>query len=225
MGLFEITCAEGVLAVRFEAEQAMLSWSLTRPGFERAAAVAWLQVRDADLPVGVDPKALLRDRLADAGFGDAVQLMTSRNVERHHAATARSGEAEAFCLATVGLANAGRVGTPCRMLEVAGTINLLAWVTIPLDQAGLVEALSIAVEARTAAIMDLGWTSDGDAVVTGTGTDCIVFASPAEGVPVTYAGLHTDIGVAVGDAVYRAVLAGGREWLAEWQVRTGGGIS
>ncbi|MCX8998108.1 adenosylcobinamide amidohydrolase [Rhizobiaceae bacterium BDR2-2] len=222
MNPFDISCKDGVLAVRFDAEQAMLSWSLTRPGFRRATSVAWLQVTDADLPVGLDPRTLLRDRLASAGFGDAVQMMTSRIVERHHHASARSGRAQAFCLATVGLANAGRVGEPCRAPETAGTINLLAWVNQPLDEAGLVEALSIAVEARTAAMIGLDWKPDGRTVATGTGTDCVVIACPAEGERQTYAGLHTDIGATIGKAVCRAVEAGGREWLAERATRTEG---
>lgn len=210
----EVICAGKTLAVRFAAEQAVLSWSLTRPGFTRAQAVAWLQVSDADLPVDVDPVVLLRDRLADAGFGDAVQFMTSRDVKKHHQARHSIGDVTAFCLATVGLANAGRVGEGSVHSGTAGTINLVAHVDQPLDEAGMVEALSIAVQARTAAIMDLGWTVNGT-IVTGTGTDCVALACPAAGVPARYAGLHTDIGAAIGGAVYRAVQSGGMEWVAE----------
>jgi adenosylcobinamide amidohydrolase len=50
---------------------------------------------------------------------------------------------------------------------------------------------------------------------TGTGTDCIAVAAPAGSC--TYAGLHTDIGEAVGTAVYRATLAGARDWMDEFE--------
>lgn len=210
----EILCVDKTLAVRFAAEQAVLSWSLTRPGFVRADAVAWLEVSETDLPIGVDPAALLIDRLTAAGYGDAVQLMTSRDVKKHHHAVRQSGEATAFCLATVGLANAGRVGADTPQSGRMGTINLVAHVDQPLDEAGLIEALSIAAEARTAAVIDLGWTRDGR-VVTGTGTDCIAVACPVADPRQTYAGLHTDVGRAIGGAVYDAVLAGGREWVDE----------
>lgn len=209
-----ILCAKKTLAVRFAAEQAVLSWSLTRPGFTRADTIAWLEVCDADLPIGVDPIALLRDRLAEAGYGDAVQMMTSRDVRKHHQAVRQSGDARAFCLATVGLANAGRVGATSQSFSRTGTINLVAQIDRPLDAGGLVEALSIAAEARTAAIMDLGWRKDG-VVVTGTGTDCIAVACPVADRAQTYAGLHTDVGGALGAAVYDAVRAGGLEWVAE----------
>lgn len=210
----EIICIAKTLAVRFAAEQAVLSWSLTRPGFVRADTIAWLEVSEADLPIGVDPAALLRERLTTAGYGDAVQMMTSRDVIKHHQAVRQSGEATGFCLATVGLANAGRVGADTPHSGQAGTINLVAHIDQPLDEAGLIEALSIATEARTAAVIDLGWTRDG-LVVTGTGTDCIAVACPVADQRETYAGLHTDAGRAIGGAVYDAVLAGGREWVNE----------
>ncbi|MHB0953195.1 MAG: adenosylcobinamide amidohydrolase [Allorhizobium sp.] len=217
----EILCVDMTLAVRFAAEQAVLSWSLTRPGFVRADTIAWLEVSETDLPIGVDPAALLSDRLTAAGYGDAVQLMTSRDVKKHHQAVRQSGEATAFCLATVGLANAGRVGADTPHSGRVGTINLVAHVDQPLDKAGLIEALSIATEARTAAVIDLGWTRDG-LVVTGTGTDCLAVACPVANRRQTYAGLHTDVGRAIGGAVYDAVLAGGREWVDEKALRRQG---
>ena len=217
MGKPAITLSERILTVRFAARQLMLSWSLTRPGFVQADTVAWLQVSEADLPVGVDPAALLRDRLAAAGHDRAVQMMTSRDVRRHHAVIREAGDITAFCLATVGLGNAGRVGDAAPQAARTGTINLAVQMNQRLDQAGLIEALSIAAQARTAAVMDIGWTTGG-AVATGTGTDCIVVACPMRGLAQTYAGLHTGVGRALGAAVYDAVLAGAREWVSE---RTG----
>jgi adenosylcobinamide amidohydrolase len=112
----------------------------------------------------------------------------------------------------VGLSNAERVGH--RVVESAeyGTINLLAVADAPLSDAALVELLSIATQARTTAVMEHGpHLPSGRA--TGTGTDCIVVAAPpgAE----RYAGLHTEVGEAVGAAVYAAVASGVRDWMEE----------
>lgn len=213
---FTIHCFRPVLAAEFREPQDILSWSLTRPGFVRARSVAWLEVRNADLTLDVDPAALLRDRLARAGYGEAVQMMTSRSVEKHHFATRRSGEAHAACLATVGLSNAGRVGERAQMTMPAGTINLLVHINRPLSVAAHLEAMSIAAEARTAAIMELGLNVEGRAA-TGTGTDCIAVSAPAgeQGGAASYAGLHTAIGAALGGAVYDAVSEGGRLWVRE----------
>jgi adenosylcobinamide amidohydrolase len=176
--------------------------------------VAWLQVRNADLPLGVDPAALLKSKMAVAGHEDAIQLMTSRTVQKHHVAMAGFGGVNAACLATVGLGNAGRVGESPAVGAVAGTINLLAHIDRPLSPAALIEALSVATEARTAVIIDLDWRQRGKSV-TGTGTDCIVVAAPVGTNAEHFAGLHTDIGAAIGGAVYEAVRRGGELWVAE----------
>lgn len=59
----------------------------------------------------------------------------------------------------------------------AGTINLLVHINNPLSVAAHIEAMSIAAEARTAAIIELGLTVGGRAA-TGTGTDCIAVSAP-----------------------------------------------
>ncbi|MFK0642146.1 MULTISPECIES: adenosylcobinamide amidohydrolase [unclassified Ochrobactrum] len=213
---FTIHCSGPVLAAEFQDPQNILSWSLTRPGFVRARSVAWLEVRNDDLTLDVDPALLLQERLAEAGFGEAVQMMTSRSVKKHHIAMRRSGDARAACLATVGLSNAGRVGELAQMKMPAGTINLLVHIDRPLSVAAHIEAMSIAAEARTAAIMELGLEVGGRAA-TGTGTDCIAVSAPCgqDAEKALYAGLHTPIGAALGGAVYDAVSEGGRLWMKE----------
>ncbi len=177
-GLFEARCVRPWLVARFPRPQSMLSWALARPGFQSATEAAWLEVSEADLPIGLDPHALLARRMAEAGLNGAVAMMTSRDVRRHHLADAASGSVRARCLATVGLANAARVGDPPAAAAAGfGTINLLVAASIPLTAAALVEALSVAAQARTAAVMELGHRPRG-ALATGTGTDCIVVAAP-----------------------------------------------
>ena len=86
-------------------------------------------------------------------------------------------------------------------------------VSRPLAAPAALEALSLAAEARTAAILDAALQSRrSGAPATGTGTDCIVVAAPAEARGAAYAGKHTALGEAVGAAVYQAVLAGARRW-------------
>ncbi len=214
MNAFAVSCAPPFLLAGFAAPQAMVSWSLTRPGFVVAQKVAWLHVRDDDLPLGVDPAALLENRMAAAGHADAVHLMTSRDVSRHHLASACFHGVTGACLATVGLGNGARVGSPPLPARPAGTINLLAHVDRPLSPGALLEALSIAAEARTAAVLDAGWKIAGRAV-TGTGTDCIVAAAPEGREGDLFAGLHTAVGAALGRAVYDAVAQGCRAWIDE----------
>ena len=214
MAAFSIRSAPPFLVAEFDKPQNMLSWSLTRPGSVVARSVAWLEVRDSDLPMHVNPASLLLKRMEEAGYGEAVHLMTSRSLAHYDLASATVGSVTSACLATVGLSNAGRVGEPFDGSAPVGTINLLAHVGTALTEAARIEAISIATQARTAAIIELGLRRDGQ-IVTGTGTDCIVIASPC-GVPeAAFAGLHTDEGITLGRAVYDAVKAGGRRWLEE----------
>jgi len=215
---FTLTCNRPWLVARFAEPRRLLGWSLTRPGFERANTFAWLEVRNADLGPDTCVVSLLRQKQEEAGLADAIPLITSRDVRRHHLATARVGETTATCLATVGLSNGDRVGMQ-RLRDQpppAGTVNMLVHVDCPLLDSALVETVSIATQARTAAIIEIGWRIHGR-LITGTGTDCVIAACPDAPHGAQFAGLHTDIGEAVGAACYEAVLNGAREWRMEQQ--------
>jgi len=213
--LFTARCERPLLVASFEHPQTMLSWGMARPGFQTARRVAWLEVRRSDLTLEVDAFALLRERLSEAELEDAVAMMTSRDVSAARTGAATTGQARAQCLATVGLNNAARAGSLAPHADAGpGTINLLAAVSTPLTQTALIEALSIAAEARTAAIIDLAWRVGGE-TATGTGTDCIVVAAPEGEAAEPFAGLHTEVGRSLAAAVYQAVAAAGRDWIAE----------
>jgi adenosylcobinamide amidohydrolase len=191
----------------------VLSWALNRPGFARARHILWREVRNADLPEGFDARGWLIGELAARGMPDAVAFLTSRDVRRFTRSSATVGEVRADCVATVGLSNAERVGSRRdRPRGCWGTINIAVRLSTGLTEAGLIEALSIAAEARTAAVMDAAWVLP-TGRATGTGTDCIAMAAPDGAV--AHAGLHTDVGEAVGAAVYRATLEGALDWLQE----------
>lgn len=213
---FHITCQQPYLVTAFHEPQTLLSWAMIRPGFQVGRKVAWLEVRDADLPQDLDPFAFLENRMAAAGHDDAIALMTSRDVRRHHLAQAEAGTVSATCLTTVGLGNAMRVG--CWQASppppLLGTINILVHVSCALSQAALIETISIVSQARTAAVLALDYRPHGEAV-SGTGTDCIVVAAPQTGEPAQFAGLHTPVGEAVGAAVLSAVSEGGAVWCQE----------
>lgn len=215
---FRLELRHPLLIVSFEAEQRILGWSLTKPGFATARDVVWLEVRDADLGPHVDPLDFVRTKLSAQGLNDAAAFMTAREIARHHIAQSRIGSAMVACVTTVGLTNGEKVGERLGSHDcVAGTINTLVHVSHALSPGAFVEAISIATQARTAAIMDTNKLRDGPAI-TGTGTDCIIVAAPEIGAPATCAGLHTELGEALGAAVYDATHAGAAEWSGEQKV-------
>jgi adenosylcobinamide amidohydrolase len=209
--LFDIECRTPWLLARFTNRQRMLSWSLNRPGMVEADTVAWLEVRDADLPLGVDPLEMLERRLGEQGLDAAVGLMTAREIALHHPATAIGEDVRVDALVTLGLTNGALLDETGRLTDYTavapvGTINMLVAVSHPLSEAAMLEAMSVATMARTAALL-----SDGGRIV-GTGTDCIVVACP-EGVGgETFAGLHTVVGTRITEAVFQAVREARRTW-------------
>ncbi len=217
---FSITLDRPFIVVAFAIPQHVLSWSMLRPGLQVTQRIAWLEVRNNDLPRDIDATDVIRSRVAAAGLEDAVVLVTSRDVRRYMSAHARVEDHEARCITTVGLSNSERVGVRLHRPPVfAGTINTLVHVEHPLSEAALIEAMSIATEARTAAVIDAG-VERGGMIVTGTGTDCIAVASPAGIDGLAYAGKHTAVGEAIGAAVYEATAQGIRDWKADCSVST-----
>lgn len=213
---FTIDCRPPYLVASFFEPQEMLSWSLTHPGRRISRHVVWIEVRNKDLCLNTDPVALVKEKLAAEGLPDAVALLTSRDVTRHHTAQTVVEDETATCLTTVGLSNGERVGMRVsEPVRLPGTINTLVHVARPLSEAAFLETLSVATEARTTAVIDAR-IERGGVAVTGTGTDCIVIAAPRSGSHVTFAGLHTPLGEAVRDAVYKATTAGIESWRQDW---------
>jgi len=216
--LFEIECRPPWLRATFRSPQRIVSWSLNRPGFVRADTVAWLQVSNADLPIDVDPRGLLESRLREEGIAEAVGLMTARDIREY--VVARSDEADAavaavHVLVTLGLGNAvtvdamGRPIDSVREAERVGTINALVACAQPLSDGALLEAISVAAAARTAALLA------GDGASIGTGTDCLAIACPIDAPEETFAGLHTEIGKRIASTVFRATREGRFAWERE----------
>jgi len=189
-----------------------------------ARTIAIHETRNDELTLEVDAVALLASRMAEVD-PRGVGMWTSRRVD---SAVVVACEAEAgadhagvraVALVTAGLSNAVRVGDTPGPLAGWGTINIACHVSVPLTPAALVEALSIAVEARTTAVLEARVRSRrSDSVASGTGTDCVAVMAPegaAERTAALYAGKHTAIGHVVGDAVLRACATAIAAWKRE----------
>lgn len=193
------------------ADMQVLSWSVNRPGIVRARRILWREVRNADLPAELDVDHWLAGELIQYGTTDAVTLLTSRDIRFFTECKSSAGDVMAHAVATVGFSNAERIGHRIdRAGKDWGTINVALCLNCGLTETALLEAMSVVVQARTAAVMDVNLALP-TGIATGTGTDCVAVASPTG--KTRYAGLHTEIGEATGRAVYTAVLDGARHWI------------
>lgn len=212
-----ITLDRPRLTLDLGAPRRVLSWAVHRSGFVTAQRIHWREVRNADLPRGFDAHAWLAQELAARDEETSVAFLTSRDVRSCQTATVSVDGVTAQAVATTWLSNAERVGI--RQNEKGqrfGTINIAVSIDACLNDTALTEALSIAVQARTVAVLDARITV-GDRHATGTGTDCVAVAS-CEG-PVRCAGLHTAVGEAIGRAVYTAVSNWADAWKAEQEAK------
>lgn len=205
-----------LIVARFAEPQRAVSWAILGGGLTRARTVAWVQIADADLSPPIDPCELARSRLAAAGIPDAITLLTSRDVRTYVDVDARRGDATARCIATVGLGNALRAGDPPGTDVKLGTINVLCHTSVPLADEAMLEALALASEARALAMREADVPSSvSGQPASGTGTDCIVIASPDSADPQRYAGKHTVVGHLIGCTVHAAVRDGAERWKRE----------
>lgn len=198
------------LEARLPRAMRCLGWAPVNPGFHHADRVLWRQVRNADLHEGFDAETWFADQVAARAPG-AVGMLTSRDVARWHMTEVEVEGIRAAALTTVGLSNAEAVGQrqPWHPADY-GTINILVAVDAGLTKVAQMEALSITVEARTAAVMEAALHLP-TGIATGTGTDCITLACDAG--DIRYAGLHTAVGEAIGAATRKAVFDGVGLWL------------
>jgi adenosylcobinamide amidohydrolase len=202
------------LIVHLGGAHRVASWAIHGGGIARARTVAWLRVLDGDLRPPVEPRAFLRERLDAAQLHDAVGLLTSADLDGYADRTETWRDCSARAVVTAGLGNALRVGDPPGPAGRIGTINVLCQLDTPLTDEGLLEAMSIAVEARTAAVLAAKVPSRRTGRgATGTGTDCVVIAAPDRTPCESYAGKHTALGHVIGAAVEAATA----EAVARWQ--------
>ncbi len=146
---------------------------------------------------------------------------TAANMHTAGMAHERFRDLEVIAVVTAGVeTNAGRASDPAAYHEEdgryvhaphAGTIVIMLCISRELRPGALVEAVTMATEAKTATLQELNVPSCySDGLATGTGTDQIAIAARLDGAPLTGAGKHTRLG----ELIARSVRTALREALA-----------
>lgn len=206
-----------------------LGWAPHGGGDSTSSTYCCFEVRNSDLPLGVEPKAVLDRFLNALEVPTPVATLTSADIGAYCMGTASEQDVTAVALVTSGFANALRVGELAaapREHYIPDTINIACWLDCWLSLEARLEALSIIAQARTLAVLEAKLqSSDGTGVATGTGTDCVTLftriphasnnartTSGGTAEPLTYAGMHTTVGRVVGKAVREAMTAATARW-------------
>lgn len=192
------------LVVSFDELQETRSWAIYGGSRKVTQKVVWYQVQKGDLNISIDAKEFSKRLFIQNGFENAVGLLTGASLSRYADVQKTDGDLSVRSIGTVGMENVLRVGDPIGQFEPVGTINLLCAISVPLTEEAFLEAISLVVEARTAAVLtfDISSSQTGFSA-TGTGTDCIVVAAPtvSKVPPLEFVGKHTPVGSLIGSSI------------------------
>ena len=167
---------------------------------------------DKDAPPPWPPaEETLSQRALQLNLPDPVAgMMTAASMQSLSDAHARiptdSGDLSVSCWVTCGLSNLLRAGDPVVVAPRAGTINIVLFISQPLTDTALTEALIMLTEAKVTAIRDAGLVSPVSGLpASGTGTDshAVLCADNHKGGE-AFCGKHTELGQLIGQTVLQA---------------------
>ncbi|MGJ4746978.1 adenosylcobinamide amidohydrolase [Leptospira sp. SA-E8] len=210
----QIGVSETWLKLQLSKPHSSLSWAVVGGGYLTTNKVYWLKVSNTDLSPEIVPEEYYRNRLVDKGEKEEVLgFMTSASLLNYSVSEKSLNGLHVRTIATVGLGNAVRVGELPKQGKKIGTINLLVQTSEVLTFSASIEAISIASEARTLAVLESEiQIQNENNFATGTGTDCIGIISPAGTNGIDYVGKHTTFGYLIGATTYEAVTQGILKW-------------
>ena len=134
--------------------------------------------------------------------GPGVGMLTAAVVRRHQYLSDEGAEVEA----TVGLTHPTWAASDGDATDTTpiGTINIVAYLPIRLDDGAMLNALTTATEAKSQALFEAGVSA------TGTASDALCVVCPLEGERERFAGPRSLWGARLARAVRDAVRAGAR---------------
>jgi adenosylcobinamide amidohydrolase len=188
--------------------------SLFAGGFQRCSHIINRHVDSTYNPD--DPEIEMRDYIRALSLPPDLTagLMTAVDLRDAVGICAEHRDFRLFVLATVGVRNASRAGVRYEPLFPAyhpGTINTIVLLDAAVTPGAMLNAFITITEAKTAALLQEKVMDADGRQATGTTTDAVLVAATQDaswGVTHRYMGVSTEIGSALGQAVYEAVRFG-----------------
>ncbi|MGA4989217.1 adenosylcobinamide amidohydrolase [Nonomuraea bangladeshensis] len=185
----------------------------------------WRMISSAVLGGGIGERAWVLNAQVVAGYarmdpiehltslgpgGAGVGMMTAASVDRY----VHSSDGGVDAWATVGLRvptwAAAPEGAPDPELAPVrvGTVNIVTALPVAMTDAALVNLVMTVTEAKTQALVETGYAG------TGTASDAVCVAVPADGPPELFGGPRSEWGARAARAVHAAVRRGAEAWRA-----------
>jgi len=199
------------LVLSFRRPAQVMSWALLHGGLRSDVRHIINHHVEPPPPTGL-PSKTLRQAASRLGLeGLVVGMITAVDIRRHCVSRAEYWDFEAFAVATAGCGNLATVGETGNFIEgvsrplCVGTINLIVAVNYRLTHEAMLEAMSLATEAKVKAVYEARLRSRANSdFATGTGTDCVAIAVGPER-RYQICGKHTKWGELVGQASLESI--------------------
>ncbi len=212
----KINISKKHLSIKLEKTSNILSWCVHNGGQRKGRNIFWAQVSPNDLTPTIEPLEHLQGMWENEAEKPDVAFMTSAYISDFVHKKNIHQDLEVEVLTTVGMGNALKVGDPGGFHLSLGTINILVEINRPISESAMIEAICIATEAKTTAVIESGIRSIiSGKISSGTGTDCIGIAAAEKQQnqnEYIYSGKHTKLGELIGLATYEAVTLGINKW-------------
>jgi adenosylcobinamide amidohydrolase len=137
--------------------------------------------------------------------GQGIGMLTAARIRRYQQAVEEGVEVEA----TIGLSHptwAASNDDSSIALPKVGTVNIVVFLPVRLEDGALLNALTTATEAKSQALWDARIPA------TGTASDALCILCPLDGETQQFAGPRSLWGSRLARAVHRAVLTGAQAW-------------
>lgn len=211
--------------VEFSVPHRVISSAVLNGGVVQADHIVNMKVPKTYVHAG-SPEETLLNYCEDSGWeGKVVGMMTAASMDSFRMAKESEQGIDIAVMVTTGLTNPRRAGDRAehRMMATdrteTGTINIIVVTSAVLTEPAMVEALTVVVEAKSAALQEAGIRSPiSNRIATGTGTDSVAIVSGHGPDRVNYCGKHVLYGEMLGRMVTDTV-ASSIKWELENQTK------
>jgi len=198
-----------VLAVISDTYLTTVSSAVYNGGFKKAKAILNVQVHKSygNKRLHKEPETLILDSSKKLGFTeDPIGMITGAKIKNFSLVTQRKDNLVVSVIATAGCNHAESAGEKIKVKVIGGTVNLIVVIDGNLTESCLINALSTATEAKSAALraLDIRSRYSGD-LATGTITDSLVIAATNRGSAIKYGGPSSKLGQLIGHCTRSAV--------------------
>jgi adenosylcobinamide hydrolase len=176
-----IECDSDLLAIRSDAHLRIASTAVLGGGLTLGHCVVSARVPPSYS--GLDPARDIRELAASRGFRPEVGLLTAVDLSKARSATVSCDEVTAMAVATAGLRRTWAAGSPPGPVAPAGTINLILVLNVGLEDAAGLNLIATVTEAKVLTMASFGIMTEEGEPASGTATDAVVVAWPAEATP------------------------------------------